>query len=258
MELISPDLRTRYEEIASGNEDPGKERVFCEMLLCEPGLGLTTPGKLTSFAVLGESGAEIRYGCFRKSSAHRKVLLEIMKDLVPAERVRLGKRAVGIKQMVSNDHSKDKARVQIVFADGSVVEADAVIGCDGGKGITRNALLSGQYPEHVNATYAGRYVYRAIVPMEDARQILGELAGDGKIFVGEGRYFATYQMSGGTQLNLLAGRQHDGPWKHEGWTTEVSREEMLEDFRGCDGRLVKLLEVSDESLFLHLWPLSPQ
>jgi salicylate hydroxylase len=134
------------------------------------------------------------------------------------------------------------------------VVADAVVGCDGGKGITRKAVLgedigvghpvlSRSHLEDVDATYAGRYVYRAVVPMEDAKRIMGEYAGDGKMFLGEERYFATYQMSGGAHLNLLAGRQDDRPWNHDQWIKEVTREEMLKDFKGCDSRLVRLLEV---------------
>lgn len=106
-------------------------------------------------------------------------------------------------------------------------------------------MLTRSHKEDLNATYAGRYVYRAVLPMEDARGILGEYARNGKMFVGDGRYFATYQMSGGAHLNLLAGRQDDKPWTHDQWTKEVTREEMLKDFEGCDSRLVKLLEVSE-------------
>ena len=81
--------------------------------------------------------------------------------------------------------------------------------------------------------------------MGDAREVLGDYAGDGKMFMGPGGYFTTYQMSEGTQLNLLAARQNDKSWTHDQWTQQVTREEMLEDFEGCDPRLVKLLDVSD-------------
>jgi salicylate hydroxylase len=130
------------------------------------------------------------------------------------------------------------------------------LGCDGGKGVTRRAVVE---DGDVDAIYVGRYVYRAVVPMEEAGRILGEYAGDGKMFVGEGRYFATYAMSGGAQLNFLAGRQDCKPWTHEQWTEEVSREEMLKDFEGCDSRLVKLLDVSaihpSENLVLYIMQL---
>lgn len=223
MEMLDPRFKAAYDRIAVGNSTPGKEHVFHDMLLCEPGFGTAQ----------GWRGESVEYACYVKSSCHRKELLEAMGALVPAGRIVFGKRAVGVGQ--------GGGRARIVFADGSVVGADAVVGCDGGKGVTRRAVLG---DGDVDATYAGRYVYRAVVPMEEAGRILGEYAGDGKMFVGEGRYFATYAMSGGAQLNFLAGRQDCKPWNHEQWTEEVSREEMLKDFEGCDSRLIKLLNVS--------------
>jgi salicylate hydroxylase len=240
MAMLDARLKAGYDGVATGNASAGKEHVFHEILLCEEGLGRAR----------GWEPAGVEYACYAKSSCHRRELLEVMRRLVPAERVVFGKRAVRVTQGVEG--------VEVGFADGSVVVADALVGCDGGKGVTRRAVLvDGVVEEHpvllrrrledVDASYAGRYVYRAIVPMEDAREILGEYAGDGKMFVGEGKYFATYQMSGGAHLNLLAGRQDDKPWTHDQWTKEVTKEEMLRDFEGCDSRLVKLLDVSEIS-----------
>ena len=230
MSLISPILKSRYDEVATGNGTPGKENVFHDMLLAEPGFGIQRLG-------LKNGGEEVKYGCFKKSGIHRGDLMGLMGSLVPEERVQLGKRAIDIKQ--------DSEKVLITFADGEVVEADAAVGCDGGKGVSRVAVLGDRYPDAVKATYAGRYAYRTIVPMEKARAILGSYVDDGKMFMGKGCYFTMYPMSKATQLNVLAARQRDEPWVHEGWTFDVTMEEMLEDFEGCDERLVKLLEVSD-------------
>lgn len=224
MALLDPRFRAAYDAIATGNEGPGKEHVFHDVLLCEPGLGRAQ----------GWEGESVEYECYWKSSCLRTELLGVMMALVPKERVMFGKRAVGVDQ--------GGGRAVVAFADGGRVEADAVVGCDGGKGVVRRAVLEGDGV--VDAVYAGRYVYRAVVPMEEARGILGEYARDGKMFVGKGTYFATYAMAGGAQLNFLAGRQDDMPWTHEQWTEEVPREEMVKDFEGCDERLVKLLDVS--------------
>ena len=226
MGLIDPTLRELYNTISTGNETPGKEHVFADFLLAEPDFG----------AARGWEGAPVGSKDFTKSGAHRNDLLDIMKQRFPTENVRFDKRAVEVKQ--------EGRRVRIRFADGDVVEADAVVGCDGGKGSTRPAVLATRYPEEVAAKYSGRYVYRSVIPPGEAQKTLGKYAGDGKMFLGPGHYCAIYRMSGG-RSNLVAARQKGEPWTHPQWTQEVTREEMLADFNGCDPRLVNLLQVSD-------------
>lgn len=236
MELIDARFRALYDEIATCNSSARKANVFHDMLLSEEGFGARRAG-------WAAEGLAVAYEGFRKSGAHRRELMGVMSGLVPAGAVELGKRAVDV-----GVRENGGGKVEVRFADGAVVKADAVVGCDGGKGVVRGAVLGERYPDQVDATYSGRYVYRAIVPMGDAREVLGDYAGDGKMFMGPGGYFTTYQISEGTQLNLLAARQNDKPWTHDQWTQEVTREEMLEDFEGCDPRLVKLLDVSDLSV----------
>lgn len=226
MALISPALREMYNNISTGNRSPEKAHVFADFMLAEPGFGVNR----------GWEGASVGSKDFTKSGAHRKDLLDVMTQLFPTENVRFGKRAVEVRQV------GEKARIH--FEDGEVVEADAVIGCDGGKGVTRHAVLAKNYPEEVAAIYSGRYVYRAIVPQTEAQNALGKYADDGKMFVGPGCYFALYQMSGG-RSNLVAARQKGGQWMHSQWTKEVAREDMIADFDGCDPRLVELLRVSE-------------
>jgi len=234
MELIDAQFRAQYDQIATCNSSAHKANVFYDMLLSEEGFGAGRAG-------CPAEGLAVAYEGFRKSGAHRRKLMGVMTGLVPVGAVESGKRAVGVRE-------NGAGRVEVRFADGAVVEADAVVGCDGGKGVVRSAVLGKRYPDQVDATYSGRYVYRAIVPMADAREVLGNYAGDGKMFMGLERYFTTYQMSDGTQMNFLAARQNDMPWTHDQWTQEVTREEMIEDFEGCDPRLVKLLDVSDLSV----------
>jgi salicylate hydroxylase len=232
MSMLSPAFRAAYDAISTGNQDLAKQHVFFDMVLAEPGFG----------AGRGITLQSIAYDYFCKSSAHRRELLDIMKALVPSDKVRFCKRATKVWQV--------DQRVRILFADSEEEEADAVVGCDGGKGVSRHAVLGEKYPESVAATYSGRYVYRAVVPMDKAKEILGDYAGDGKMFMGPGTYFASYQMSKGTQLNMLAARQKEEPWTSDQWTQETTREEMLKDFGGLvDPRLVELVEVL--TLFTH-------
>jgi salicylate hydroxylase len=228
MDILEPKLRTLYDTIATGNVTAGKDHVIFDTLLAKPGFGL------------GEGwGDSIGAPVYDRTSAHRKDLLEIMTSLIPVETVKFGKKAVKIEQSAG--------KVQVTFADGEVIETDAVIGADGGnRGVSRPAVLADRYPDEVSTTYTGKYVYRSIVPMEDAETILGkDMAGDSKIFLGPVRHVLSYPISHGKQANVIAFVFEDKEWTENQWTKEVSRDEMIADFKGyVDDRLIKLLDVS--------------
>jgi salicylate hydroxylase len=230
MAIMDPALRKMYDGISSGNLTPNKEHVAMEVMYAEEGLGELRGWKPAPF------GAE----CYDRTSAHRKDLLDIMTSRINRERVRFGKRVDTVSQ--------DENGVTITFTDGEIVQADLLIGADGVKGPTRQAVLGDRYPDKVSATYSGKYVYRSIAPMKDALSILGEHAGDARTFVGQGVNFITYPISCSTEYNMVAIKLTDEPWTHPQWTQEVTREEMAGDFEGVDERIVKLLDVSCQNL----------
>jgi salicylate hydroxylase len=77
--------------------------------------------------------------------------------------------------------------------------------------------------------------------MQDAKEILGDLAGDAKMYMGHGANFTAYPISRGTELNVVAFKRTSKPWTHSTLTKEVSREEMIADF-DVDKRLLRLLD----------------
>ena len=228
MDMLEPKFKALYDKIATGNITPGKNNVIFDTLLAKPGFGLDEGW-----------GDQIGAPIYDRTSAHRKDLLDIMTTLIPIATVKFGKKAVKIEQKGE--------KVYVTFADGEVVEADAVVGADGGNsGVTRPAVLGERYPDEVMPTYAGKYVYRSIVPMEEAEAILGKgMAGDSKIFLGPVRHFLSYPISHGKQANIIAFVFEDKQWNEPQWTKEVTREDMIADFKGyVDDRLIKLLDVS--------------
>jgi salicylate hydroxylase len=230
MDMIDKRFKKLYDGIATGNLTPNKEHVMMDLMPMEEGLG-------------GEDfvAIPVQSQSYIRTSAHRKDLLDIMTSLIPSNTVKFNKRVKSYKQL--------DGKVAIIFEDGETVEASAVVGCDGAKGATRAAVLGDAYPDHVAATYSGKYVYRSIVPMKDAIDILGKNAGDGKWFMGNGANFTTFSISKGEQFNIVAIKIDDKPWTHHQWTKMVDRETMLADFAvGVDKRLAKLLDVSTHSL----------
>lgn len=62
--------------------------------------------------------------------------------------------------------------VLMKFADGSVAEADAIIGCDGVRSRTRAIMVGEDHPAAM-ASYTHKYAYRGLVPMSQASMALG-------------------------------------------------------------------------------------
>ena len=201
-----------------------------EAMLMEEGLG---EGKLW----WGDGG----WGApgFERTGAHRKDLLEIMTSFIPQGSVRFGKR---VESMTQAD-----GVVKLAFEDGTEKRHAAVVGCDGVKGLSRRVVLGSRYPECVEPQYTGKYVYRAVLPMDSAREILGDLATNAKMFMGRGANLSTYPISEGHEVNVVAFKRDYEPWKYPDFAYDVPKEVMMNDFRDNkpDPRLLKLLDVSN-------------
>ncbi|KAH4309182.1 hypothetical protein HBH64_064320 [Parastagonospora nodorum] len=227
MDMIDSRFREMYMKIATGNLSPEKRHLMMEAMRLEVGLG-----EGESWWGQGGWGAEY----FERTGAHRKDLLDIMTSFIKKEAIRFNKRVKSLAQ--------ENNAVRIVFEDGEIAHHVAVIGSDGVKGFTRRLVLQERYPECVPAQYTGKYVYRAIIPMDESKEILGDLATDAKMYMSKDCNLSTYPISYGNQLNVVAFVRDTLPWTHPDTTQQVSREEMLNDFASAntDPRLMKLLD----------------
>lgn len=229
MDQIDKRFRVEYDKVCIGNLTPGKEHVMMEATMIEDGFGV-------------KDGVGMRpWGSptYTRTAAHRKDLLDIMTALIPQGSVKFNKRVAEISELDNT--------VELCFADGERATASAVIGCDGIKGFTRGCVLSSSYPDEVTPKYADSYAYRAIIPIEDARRILGNLGDDARMYFGRDINLSTYVISQGREINLVAFIHNQFSWEDTSRVTrQVTREEMVADLtsRGVDERLVKLLEVS--------------
>ncbi|OTA55479.1 FAD/NAD(P)-binding domain-containing protein [Hypoxylon sp. EC38] len=233
MDLIDPGFREKYEKVKTRNERLEFEHSVFDALYAEEGFGEKR----------GWTRGLIGAPYFTRSSAHRKDLLEIMQSFIPKDAVRFGKRARSVEQ-VDN-------KVLIEFCDGTSETVDAVIGCDGVKGITRRAVLGDIAPEEVQPAFCGMYIYRGIIPMKQAKEILGTHAGDAKFFMAEGKAVAVYPISQGKEENFVFFVEQSNPWVHGDTAVPCTKEEMIQDLKGFDGRLLKLLDYAKELR----WPM---
>ncbi|KAI2465737.1 mannitol 1-phosphate dehydrogenase [Annulohypoxylon bovei var. microspora] len=224
MDLIDNVFREKYDKVKTQNEKPEFEHSIFDALYAEEGLGEKR----------GWTRGLIGAPYFTRSSAHRKDLLEIMESFIPEGSVRFGKRAASFEQLGEKVHIK--------FEDGTLETVDAVIGCDGVKGLTRGAVLGEIAPEEVQPKFMGMYIYRGIIPMAQAKEILGTHAGDAKFFMAKGKAVAAYPISGGQEENFVFFVVDDKAWADGDHAIPCTKEEMIEDLEGFDPKLLRLLD----------------
>ncbi|KAL4956605.1 hypothetical protein BDW69DRAFT_202869 [Aspergillus filifer] len=228
MELMDETFASRYDAIKVGNTTPAKRNEQFEILSAGEGFGVESDSEW--------KGGSVGHKDFYRSSAHRKDLLEVMKGLIVEGTVRFNRRVVRIEE------DGDSGKVTLVFANGRTETFDAVVGCDGIKGFTRQVVLGPEYPSEVRAKYANTYVYRHIVSTDKAKEILGEYALDAKWYMGKGKGMATYPISQGREVNMVVFIRDPTSWSGEQAAREVPRHDMLADLDGFDGRLLRVLE----------------
>lgn len=158
-------------------------------------------------------------------TAHRADLLEVLRQAVPEESLRLGSRCVGLDGV--------DGQPVLRFADGERVEADVVVGADGVHSVVRGTL-AGPSP----ATYSGICAFRALVPAERAPAFARRPAQT--LWIGPGHHLVHYPISAGEFVNLVAFAPA-GDYTVESWTATAPVEEFLAEFDGWDPRLVELI-----------------
>lgn len=112
----------------------------------------------------------------------------------------------------------DPVRPVAVFADGTRVEADLIVGCDGIRSRVRSALFGEEQPRFTQIV-----AWRGLVPMEQVPQELREEPVG--IHIGHGCHVAHYPVRQETLLNFLGFAVVDG-WEEEGWAIPSTVAEM--------------------------------
>lgn len=157
---------------------------------------------------------------------HRADLLEAVGSAVPGEWVRLGARCTAVEAR------RDGALLR--FADGSRVSADVVVGADGVHSVVRGLLTEPSPP-----AYSGLCAFRAVVPAKRAPAFARRPAQT--LWLGPGRHFVHYPISGGRAVNVVAFAPA-GDYTEESWSAVGTVEEFLAEFAGWDPRVTDLVK----------------
>ncbi|MEV1025748.1 FAD-dependent monooxygenase [Streptomyces sp. NPDC050264] len=171
-----------------------------------------------------DSACERLYG-ERTYTIHRAHLLDALRSVVPERAVRLGARCTAVEP-----HG-DGARLS--FADGTSADADVVIGADGMHSLVRRAVAEPTRPR-----FAGLCAFRTVVPAAAAPAFA--LRPAQTLWLGPGRHFVHYPVSGGREVNVVAFAPA-GEEAEESWSATARTEEFRAEFDGWDGRVTDLI-----------------
>lgn len=221
MELIKPAIAAAYEKHATfHSDDSARERKVWSTY----SMGMDGKGGNTLKA--GDRIHEV-HASIERSSVHRARFLDAMTDLLPEGHVSFSKKLVDLTE------NPDKDTITLAFEDGTMAEADAVIGCDGIKSRVRQILLA----EHDNAepVFTGKYAYRGLIPMDEAVKALGEWpANNAQFYWGYNGHILTFPIEHGKTMNVVAFRtQDDRKWDHGSqWVLPAEKCSMIGEFDG--------------------------
>ncbi|KAF7619856.1 hypothetical protein AFLA_001475 [Aspergillus flavus NRRL3357] len=143
----------------------------------------------------------------------------------------------------------------VTLADDTVVQGDVVIAADGIKSTIRGHLLGEDSPSKAIPT--GDAAYRIMLPrsvMEKDPE-LKELVDEPQAtrWLGPDRHIIAYPVRKHELFNVVL-LHPDGHGVEESWTTKGSKQEMVDNYRGWDRRVRKLIDMVAEDEVLE-WKL---
>ena len=198
-------------------------------------------GEETSRLAMSDE-AEIRYGA-PQLTMHRGDLMTALERALPAECVRLGKKAAGIE--------RHEAGATLRFADGTQEDVDVLIGADGIHSAVRTSLFGPEHP-----VFTGVVAYRAVVPAERLASV-PNLQAFTKWWGPEATsQIVTFPLNRGREIFVFATVAQEA-WRNESWTTPGRVEDVREAYAGFHAEARALLDACDDVLISALYVRDP-
>jgi salicylate hydroxylase len=164
---------------------------------------------------------------------HRAELLEAIASLVPPECVKLGSRCVRA--------TTDRDGCELELESGEIHQFDILIGADGIKSVTIDAVTQATPP-----IYSNLAAYRGLVPNEgEARLEFGTLWTDRK------NYLVAFPVSGGKLINFVGVVPTPGR-PEESWFMSGDKADLVAQFGAWDPKVRAIIDGVSETF---LWGL---
>lgn len=205
-----------------------------------------------------------------QNAVHRARFLDELVKLLPRDAAQFNKKLNHIL-----DDRIGSGKMLMKFKDGTVAEADAILGCDGIKSRTRAILVGEDHPA-AKPVYTNKYAYRGLIPMDEAVQVLGEeravnssmwVSADSRaqascqmsprnsclmmfVQLGKNRHVLTFPVEHGATLNVVAFVTND----RETWpstsklTLPTTKAEALDDFREFGQNVKNIIQLTADKL----------
>ena len=163
----------------------------------------------------------------------QRVQYEAVERLKPGA-VHFGVRSVGAETV--------DGRARLLLDDGSAIEGDVVVGCDGAHSRVRQSLF-GPAP----ARYTGANAWRGLAPMARLKpQHREPLA---STWIGPTAHVTTYPVQrNGEQFVSFSAQVDSETWQTESWAERGELADALEDFEGWHQDILDLF-IHSENLF---------
>jgi 6-hydroxynicotinate 3-monooxygenase len=191
-------------------------------------------GTVTNVLTMGQP-LEQRYGA-PDLMIHRARLHSALAALTPFNRIHFGKRLIAIEQK--------RSAPTLAFADGSKVEAEAVIGADGIHSVVREALFGAERPR-----YTGRVAYRATY--STAR--IDSIAIDERAkWWGPDRHVVHYFTTANKDEIYFIAVTPEPDFQVESWSAKGDKDTLLAAFAGFHPHVLAILAAAPE---LRKWAL---
>ena len=194
-------------------------------------------GAITNELPMGDE-VERRYGA-PYLLMHRADLHASVESIVPAGIVQFNRKLVGLEQ---NSRS-----VRLAFADGSRVEAQAVIGADGVHSVVRESMLGPEKPR-----FTGRVAYRTTFPA----QLLGsaQITPARTKWWGPDRHMVVYYVnSRHDELYFVTSQPEDASWMtRESWSQKGDLQVLRDAYAGFHREVRAIVEACPD---VHKWAL---
>ena len=130
------------------------------------------------------------------------------------------------------------------FAGGAHEQVDVLVGADGIHSRVRGLLFGPERPR-----FTGCIAYRGLVPAERLRAL--ELEVTAQVWLGPGRHFVHYFVSGRRLVNFVA-IVEQGAWTRESWTDRGEVSDALAAFAGWHPQVRQIIGAVDEA---YVWAL---
>lgn len=134
------------------------------------------------------------------------------------------------------------ASAQLSLSDGRKVMVQTLIGADGIRSVTRDAVFRDCEPE-----FTGLMAWRGLISAKDVSDMYSDPVS--RVWTGAGRTFVSYPIRQSNIVNVVAFAQAP-VWAEEGWTTRAEDEELETAFGGwCEPVQALIKSIPKETLF---------